>query len=81
MNRSRYLPPQGGTQPDYRSQEFTVSLEDEKDQVVSYPRLQLTLNSKLKGGQELMFGTHPNRCDIIFTDTAVHQSVSLLPYI
>lgn len=69
-NRSRYMPPQGETEPHCGSRESTASLEDEDDETASdtsAPGLQLTFNPGPKGGRGLEFGTHPN-CDIVLPE-------------
>ncbi|KAH6723428.1 kinase-like domain-containing protein [Leptodontidium sp. MPI-SDFR-AT-0119] len=79
-NRSRYMPPQGETEPHCGSRESTASLEDEDDETASdtsAPGLQLTFNPGPKGGRGLEFGTHPN-CDIrrlILRDFSKHGTI------
>lgn len=77
LNPSRCIYPQKEPVSDYRSRESTAELEDTEgateeateeateDETTAYPKLQLTFDSELKSGQGLMFGTDPNRCDIV----------------
>lgn len=65
LNPSRCVYPKKEPVSDIRSRESTVELEATEDETITYPKLQLTFDSELKGGQGLMFGTDPNRCDIV----------------
>ncbi|KAL5329716.1 hypothetical protein ACEPPN_003231 [Leptodophora sp. 'Broadleaf-Isolate-01'] len=66
-NRSRYMPPQGETEPHCGSRESTASLEDEDDETASdtsAPGLQLTFNPGPKGGR----GLDRVHCALTFDD-------------